>query len=84
MVALAHELEIPWWPQNDIHYAKREQADATISCSASVPARPSTQPNRMRMDRSFLLHARSPQEMWELYKELPEALEEYGQDRRTV
>ncbi len=74
MVALAHELGIPLVATNDIHYAKREQADAHDILLCIGTGKTVNEPNRMRMtDPSYYM--RSPQEMWELYKELPEALE---------
>lgn len=74
MVDLAHEMQIPLVATNDIHYALREQAEAHDVLLCIQTGKTVNEPNRMRMtDPSYYM--RSPEEMWQLYGHLPEALE---------
>ncbi len=73
MVTLAHEMQVPLVATNDIHYAKRRQADAHDVLLCIGTGKTVNEPNRMRMsDDSYYM--RSPEEMWSLYGELPDAL----------
>ncbi len=74
LVDFAHEMHVPLVATNDIHYAKREQADAHDILLCIGTGKTVNEPNRMRMsDPSYYM--RSPQEMWDLFGHVPEALE---------
>ena len=74
MIAFAHEMGLPLVATNDIHYAKREQAEAHDVLLCIGTGKTVNEPNRMRMsDPSYYM--RSPQEMWDLFGHVPEALE---------
>ena len=74
MVTLARELGLPLVATNDIHYARREQADAHDILLCIGTGKTINEPHRLRMsDPSYDM--RSPEEMWALYGHLPEALE---------
>jgi DNA polymerase-3 subunit alpha len=74
MVDLAHEMGVPLVATNDIHYAKRDQADAHDVLLCIGTGKTVNESNRMRMtDPSYYM--RSPEEMARLYADLPEALE---------
>ncbi|MGC9469815.1 MAG: DNA polymerase III subunit alpha [Anaerolineae bacterium] len=73
LVALSREMDVPLVATNDIHYARREQADAHDVLLCIGTGKTVNEPNRLRMtDDSYYM--RSPAEMWSLYGELPEAL----------
>ena len=73
MVELAHEMGVPLVATNDIHYAKRDQADAHDVLLCIGTGKTVNETNRMRMtDPSYYM--RSPEEMARLYADLPEAL----------
>lgn len=74
LVALGRELAVPLVATNDIHYARREQADAHDVLLCIQTGKTVNEPQRMRMsDPSYYM--RSPAEMWDLYSHLPDALE---------
>ncbi|HOU14195.1 MAG TPA: DNA polymerase III subunit alpha [Anaerolineae bacterium] len=74
MVELGREMGVPLVATNDIHYAKREQADAHDVLLCIGTGKTVNESNRMRMtDPSYYM--RSPEEMARLYAHLPEALE---------
>jgi len=73
MVELGREMGVPLVATNDIHYAKREQADAHDVLLCIGTGKTVNESNRMRMtDPSYYM--RSPEEMARLYAHLPEAL----------
>lgn len=73
LVTLAQEMQVPLVATNDIHYVKREQADAHDVLLCIGTGKTVNDPNRMRMtDASYYM--RTPEEMWALYSELPDAL----------
>ncbi len=73
LIHLAHETQVPLVATNDIHYARREQADAHDVLLCIGTGKTVNEPNRLRMtDDSYYM--RSPEEMWALYENLPEAL----------
>ncbi len=73
LVLLAREMNIPMVATNDIHYARRDQAEAHDVLLCIGTAKTINEPNRLRMsDASYYM--RSPQEMGALYREVPEAL----------
>ncbi len=74
MIELGREMGVPLVATNDIHYAKREQADAHDVLLCIGTGKTVNESNRMRMtDPSYYM--RSPEEMARLYAHLPEALE---------
>ncbi len=74
MIEMAHEMDVPLVATNDIHYARPDQYEAHDVLLCIQTGKTVNEPNRMRMsDNSYYM--RSPQEMAELFAELPEALE---------
>jgi DNA polymerase-3 subunit alpha len=78
LIAMSSELDIPLVASNDVHYINREDAVAhdlllCIGTNSSV-----NDEKRIKMDGDFL-YLRSPQEMAELYRDIPQALENAGQ-----
>lgn len=74
LVRLGKELGIPLVATNDLHYISPEDAEAhdILLCLQTNKTR--NDPDRLKMpDRSFYL--KSPAEMWELFSDRPEALE---------
>ncbi|MFQ5997336.1 MAG: DNA polymerase III subunit alpha, partial [Dehalococcoidales bacterium] len=74
LIAMNRELNIPLVATNDVHYLNREDASAhdlllCIGTNASV-----NDDKRLKMPGDFF-YLRSPEEMAELYRDLPEALE---------
>lgn len=73
LVALAKEMHVPMVATNDIHYARRDQAEAHDVLLCIGTGKTVNEPNRLRMsDPSYYM--RSPQEMAELYAHIPEAI----------
>jgi len=73
LVTLSKEMQVPLVATNDVHYAKRRQADAHDVLLCIGTGKTVNEPNRMRMtDNSYYM--RSPEEMWSLYGEIPDAL----------
>ncbi len=73
LATLAQEMQVPLVATNDTHYVRREQADAHDVLLCIGTGKTVNEPNRLRMtDASYYM--RSPDEMWQLYHELPEAL----------
>jgi DNA polymerase-3 subunit alpha len=74
VVGLAREMNVPLVATNDIHYTRREQAEAHDVLLCIGTSKTVNEPNRMRMsDSSYYM--RSPDEMWQLYGHVPDALE---------
>ncbi len=70
---LAQEMQIPLVATNDIHYARRDQAEAHDVLLCIGTGKTVNEANRLRMtDPSYYM--RSPQEMEKLYRHLPDAL----------
>jgi DNA polymerase-3 subunit alpha len=77
LVQLSRELDIPLVATNDTHYINREDASAhdlllCIGTNTTVHDE-----KRLKMAGDFL-YLKSPQEMAELYQDIPEALENAG------
>jgi DNA polymerase-3 subunit alpha len=77
LIQIGQELDIPLVATNDAHYINREDASAhdlllCIGTNTTV-----NDEKRMKMSGDFL-YLKSPQEMAELYKDIPEALENTG------
>ncbi|MEE8420016.1 MAG: DNA polymerase III subunit alpha [Dehalococcoidales bacterium] len=78
LITMSGELGIPLIASNDVHYINREDAEThdlllCIGTNSSV-----NDEKRLKMDGDFL-YLKSPQEMAELYRDLPEALENTAQ-----
>ena len=74
LVQLAKSLDLPLVASNDVHYVHQEDAGpqellVCIQTNTSI-----NDPKRMKMD-SDQLYFKSASEMWSLFEELPEALE---------
>ncbi len=74
LIDLARSLDLPLLATNDVHYVHQEDAGpqellVCIQTNSSI-----NDPKRMKMD-SDQLYFKSPAEMWSLFEELPEALE---------
>ena len=74
LIAMSDELGIPLVATNDIHYVRREDAQAhdlllCIGTNSSV-----NDEKRMKM-ASDILYLRSPEEMAELFRDIPQALD---------
>ncbi|MFC1915411.1 DNA polymerase III subunit alpha [Chloroflexota bacterium] len=74
LIEMSSELDIPLVATNDVHYINREDASAhdlllCIGTNSSV-----NDENRLKMAGDFF-YLKSPQEMAELYRDLPQALE---------
>lgn len=73
LVTLAREMEVPLVATNDIHYARREQADVHDVLLCIQTGKALSDPDRMRMsDPSYYM--RSAEEMAELFRDVPEAI----------
>jgi len=77
LVSLSSELDIPLVATNDVHYTNREDATAhdlllCIGTNSSIHDE-----KRFKMAGDFF-YLRSPQEMAELYQDLPQAIENTG------
>ncbi len=73
LVALGLDMQVPLVATNDIHYARRQQAEAHDVLLCIGTGKTVNEPNRLRMtDDSYYM--RSPDEMWSLYGDLPQAL----------
>jgi len=77
LMAISSELNIPLVATNDVHYINQEDASAhdlllCIGTNSSV-----NDEKRMKMAGDFF-YLKSPQEMAELYRDIPEAVENTG------
>ncbi|MCP4538442.1 MAG: DNA polymerase III subunit alpha [Chloroflexi bacterium] len=74
LLNLAREMNVPLVATNDVHYARRDQAEAHDVLLCIGTSKTVNEPDRLRMsDPSY--HMRSPDEMWQLYSHAPDALE---------
>lgn len=74
LIELSKSLDLPLLATNDVHYVHQQDAGpqellVCIQTNTSI-----NDPKRMKMD-SDQLYFKSPSEMWTLFEELPEALE---------
>ncbi len=74
MKKLSAETGIPLVATNDIHYQKKEHANAQDILICIGTNKKKSESNRMQMHGSHL-YFKSPDEMYELFKDVPEALE---------
>ncbi len=73
LIDLAREMDVPLVATNDIHYARRDQAEAHDVLLCIQTGKTVNEQHRMRMsDPSYYM--RSPQEMAEIFAETPDAL----------
>jgi DNA polymerase-3 subunit alpha len=73
VIALSRELDVPLVATNDIHYARREQADIHDVLLCIQTGKVINEPHRMRMDGDTY-YMRTADEMAALFSEAPEAL----------
>ncbi|MFQ5952706.1 MAG: DNA polymerase III subunit alpha, partial [Candidatus Omnitrophota bacterium] len=73
IVKLARELDIQLVATNDVHYLKREDANAHEALLCIQTQTTLNDPNHMKF-QSDQLYFKSPEEMHELFSELPDAL----------
>ncbi|HEU5422617.1 MAG TPA: PHP domain-containing protein, partial [Nitrolancea sp.] len=74
LVALARKLDLPLVATNDVHYVKREDAGTQELLVCVQTNTTLDDPKRLRME-SDQLYFKSPEEMWRIFGELPQALE---------
>lgn len=74
LIRLAKELDIPLVATNDVHYVNRDEAAAQEVLMCIQTGKTMDDPTRMRMETDQL-YLRSPQEMAELFRHVPEAVE---------
>ena len=73
LVALASEFSLPLVATNDVHYARREEADIHDVLLCIQTGKTVTEPKRMRMDGDSY-YLKSAKEMAALFPEAPQAL----------
>lgn len=71
---IAGETGIPTVATNDVHYVEREDAEAHDILLCIQTNKQFTDPDRMKFS-SNEFYLKSPEEMWELFSECPEAIE---------
>ena len=74
LIEIARELRIPLVATNDVHYLKRDDALAQEVLLCLHTGKTLEDRNRMRMSSSDF-YFRPPEEMWEIFKDVPEAVE---------
>lgn len=74
LIRLARELNIPLVATNDVHYVNRDEAAAQEVLMCIQTGKTMDDPTRMRMETDQL-YLRSPQEMAELFRHVPDAIE---------
>ncbi len=72
---LSSKLEIPIVATNDLHYIKADDVEAQDALICIQTGKFLTDQNRLRMVDTPNLYLKSPSEMLEAFKEIPEALE---------
>ena len=74
LIELARKLDLPLVATNDVHYVNREDAKAQELLVCVQTNTTLDDPKRLRME-SDQLYFKSPDEMWSIFGEIPEALE---------
>ncbi|HEX7101290.1 MAG TPA: DNA polymerase III subunit alpha [Nitrolancea sp.] len=74
IIELARKLDLPLVATNDVHYVNRDDAGAQELLVCVQTNTTLDDPKRMRME-SDQLYFKSPDEMWEIFGDIPEALE---------
>ena len=74
LAELSKELEIPLVATNDVHYIKREDYKSHDVLLCIQTAKTVEEENRMRYP-SDQFYLKSPEEMWDMFSYIPEALE---------
>lgn len=74
LAELSKELDIPLVATNDVHYIKREDYKSHDVLLCIQTAKTVEEENRMRYP-SDQFYLKSPEEMWEMFSYIPEALE---------
>lgn len=73
-IKLSKELDIPLVATNDVHYVKKEDAKAHDILLCIQTGKTINDENRMRYP-SETFYLKSPEEMWDMFSYIPEALE---------
>ena len=73
LVRLAQEMDLPLMATNDCHYLRREDANAHDALLCIQTGKGISDPTRMKFPNEEF-YVKTPQEMWEIFAELPEAL----------
>lgn len=73
-IKLSKELDIPLVATNDVHYVKKEDAKAHDILLCIQTGKTINDENRMRYP-SETFYLKSPEEMWDMFSYVPEALE---------
>jgi DNA polymerase-3 subunit alpha len=74
IIELARKLDLPLVATNDVHYVNRDDAGAQELLVCVQTNTTLDDPKRMRME-SDQLYFKSPDQMWEIFGDIPEALE---------
>jgi len=74
IIELARKLDLPLIATNDVHYVNRNDAGAQELLVCVQTNTTLDDPKRMRME-SDQLYFKSPDQMWEIFGDIPEALE---------
>ncbi len=74
LIEVARKLELPLVATNDVHYVNREDAGAQELLVCVQTNTTLDDPKRLRME-SDQLYFKSPDEMWRIFGDIPEALE---------
>ena len=73
LIPMAKELGLPLVATNDVHYASRDDAPIQELLVCIQTNTTLSDPKRLKSD-SDQLYFKSPQEMWDVFKDVPEAL----------
>jgi DNA polymerase-3 subunit alpha len=73
LIPMARELGIPIVATNDVHYVSQEDAALQDLVICVQTNRTLSDPKRLKSE-SDQLYFKSPQEMWDLFKDVPEAI----------
>jgi DNA polymerase-3 subunit alpha len=73
LIPMARELSIPIVATNDVHYVSQEDAALQELVICVQTNRTLSDPKRLKSE-SDQLYFKSPQEMWDLFKDVPEAI----------
>ncbi len=74
IIELARKLDLPLVATNDVHYVNRDDAGAQELLVCVQTNTTLDDPKRMRME-SDQLYFKSPDQMWDIFGDIPEALE---------
>ena len=75
LIQISQKFGIPLVATNDVHYVNKQDAEAQDALLAIQTQKLMSDKNRLTMFDSPTFYLRSPEEMTELFKDIPEALE---------